>query len=205
MTLDEYVTARAAEETAKRPQTSRRGRATNERGLVILPPIEVFGDGFRLVGGGIDPQELRLALLFWDKLDYPSNNLIEIAPGPDADFLIDVGGMKRTHVAMGGSYSGGDVVRAPLIRAFQLLDEAEPGTWSIATGERSISFVDDELREGRGALVTLHRAIPVPDKDVPLAEVWISNRSAARSCWPYGIISRAFIAGSRMLRMERWR
>ena len=142
-----------------------------KRGLVVSPPIEVFRDGFRVGRGGIDPQELRVALLFWDKLDCPTNNLVEIAPGPEADFLIRTGVMQRTRVQMGGSIAGGEVFRTPLVGVFQMLDQAEPGTWSIATGERSISFVDDEVREGRGALVTLHRALPVPDKDVPLDDI----------------------------------
>ena len=51
------------------------------------------------------------------------------------------------------------------------MDEREPGVWSLATGERSIVFADRDLETGRGALVRLHKAIPVPDKDVPLQDV----------------------------------
>jgi Family of unknown function (DUF6236) len=50
-------------------------------------------------------------------------------------------------------------------------DEREPGKWSLATGEGSISFPESDLEVGRGALVRLHRAIPVPDKDVPLRDI----------------------------------
>ena len=118
----------------------------------------------------LDAQELRFSLLFWDKLDCPTNNIMEVPPGPDADYLIKAGVMKRTRIEL-ESASGGDVLRIPLVRAFAMLDEREPGTWSVATGERSISFLDSELQTGRGALVSLHRAIPVPDKDVPLDDI----------------------------------
>jgi hypothetical protein len=57
------------------------------------------------------------------------------------------------------------------IRAFELRDEQQPGTWSLAQGERSISFFDEQLDVGRGALVRLHHVIPVPDKEVPFADV----------------------------------
>jgi hypothetical protein len=57
------------------------------------------------------------------------------------------------------------------ITAFRMLDEREPGTWSLAAGENSISFPPEDLDVGRGALVTIHRAIPVPDKDVPLQDI----------------------------------
>lgn len=172
MTLQDYVATRSAEKAAKRARVIQKAPARQrKRGLVISPPIVVFQDGFQIDSAELDPQELRFSLLFWDKLDYPSNNLIEVEPGRDADFLIKAGVLKRTRVAMEGSFSGGDIVRLPLIRAFNILDEAEPATWSVATGDRSISFLDSELQTGRGALVSLHRAIPVPDKDVPLEDV----------------------------------
>lgn len=170
MTLDEYIAARVAGENAKRPSTARRASTNEERGLVISAPIEVSSTGLRIKNTNLDPQELRFSLLFWDKLDYPSNNLIEVSPGPEADFLVSAGVLNRTHVNI-TSASGGDILRLPLIRAFQILSEKEPGAWSVATGERSISFLDSELSDGRGALVGLHRAIPVPDKAVPLEDV----------------------------------
>lgn len=140
------------------------------RGLVVSPPITVSANGFRLEQARLDPQELRFALLFWDKLDFPENNLIGIGLDPDAEFLVHAGVLKRTRVVLYGSW-GADCYRHAHVQAFTQLDEAEPGVWSLATGERSISFVDHDLEAGRGALVNLHRALPVPDKDVHLQDV----------------------------------
>ena len=181
MTLNEYVASRADEEAAKRRPEPKRAQAKNVRGLVISPPIDVTSNrDFTVKSSALDPQEVRFSLLFWDKLDYPSNNLIEIRPGPDADFLIKAGVLQRTRVQMKGSFGGSDVLRLPLLRAFEMLDQKEPATWSVATGERSISFLDSELQAGRGALVSLHRAIPVPDKDVPLDDI-LKFRAKRRS------------------------
>ena len=55
--------------------------------------------------------------------------------------------------------------------AFQDLDQKEPGKWSIAQGESSLWLKDGFLEAGSGYSLELHRAIPVPDKDVPLAEI----------------------------------
>jgi hypothetical protein len=170
LTLDQFIAARVAEEAARRRPEPKRQQAKNARGLVIYPPMKVTATGAKF-GTHLDAQELRFALLFWDKLDYPSNNLVYAAPDPNAEFLIRAGVLQRTHAQMVGEFSGGDVFRLPFLRALEMLDEKEPATWSVATGERSISFLDSELQSGRGALVSLHRAIPVPDQDVPLDDI----------------------------------
>lgn len=41
----------------------------------------------------------------------------------------------------------------------------------LATGANSVSFPEADLDLGRGVIVSLHRAIPVPDKDVPIQDV----------------------------------
>jgi len=138
---------------------------------VISPPVEHSAGQLLIKTSELDPQELRFSLLFWDKLDYPSNNLIGMPAGRDAEFLEAAGILTRTHVTIRGGGDMADLYRQAHIDAFTRLDSAEPGTWSIATGERSISFLDNELAVGRGALVTIHRAIPVPDKAVHLQEL----------------------------------
>lgn len=58
-----------------------------------------------------------------------------------------------------------------ILRAFRTLDAAEPATWTLATGERCLTLDDSEMDTGRGILFRLHRALPVPDKDVPLDDI----------------------------------
>src|SRR5436305_3766783 len=113
------------------------------RGLVISVPLVISGRSLHLKINQLDPQELRFSLLFWDKLDYPMNNGIMLAAGPDAQFLEQAGILTRTMVPM----APGDMAegfRQCHLRAFEALDRKEPGCWSIATGERSISFLDHE-------------------------------------------------------------
>jgi hypothetical protein len=45
------------------------------RGLVISRPIHI-SEGGLTAGGPLDLQELRFALLFWDKLNFPFNNSV---------------------------------------------------------------------------------------------------------------------------------
>lgn len=57
------------------------------------------------------------------------------------------------------------------VKAFVDLETREPGLWSLAQGENSLLLRDQMLEPNAGALLELQRAIPIPDKDVPLNEV----------------------------------
>jgi hypothetical protein len=145
----------------------------DKRGLVVSVPIEVSGDTLDIAGGGLDRQELHFSLLFWDKLDFPTSNMFAIRLDPDSQFLADSGILQRTsvRVEVAGSASIPAWYVAAHVGAFRILDNLEPGVWSLATGERSISFPSGELEPNRGALVKLHQAIPIPDKQVPLQDI----------------------------------
>lgn len=140
------------------------------RGLVVSPPIQIVGDGVFIESTTLDPQEVRSNLLFWDKLDYPTARIIHINLGLDEQFLESSGVLQRTAVAVPNG-SIGNILRAAHVEGFRQLDEDQPGQWSIATGERSLSFASHDIEEGRGALVKLYNAVPVPDQEVALADI----------------------------------
>lgn len=152
----------------------------NQRGLVISCPITISGTSFHLKTTALDPQELRFALLFWDKLDFPTNNLISIGLDQDAQFLASAGILKRTKVQVLGSGDMAQAFAQAHVHAYRTLDEQEPGVWSLGTGENAVSFPDADVEPGRGALIRLYQAIPVPDKDVPFQDIleFRSKRSA---------------------------
>ncbi|MFK8252862.1 DUF6236 family protein [Ancylobacter terrae] len=141
------------------------------RGLVVSPPIESTGTILKLKSGVLDPQALRSSLLFWDRLDFPDQRLIKFGLNSDAEFLASAGVLKRTEVKISGSGDFAAAVRDAQVAAFRYLDKENPGRWSLATGEPFFSFGDESLEPGRGALVRLYGAVPVPDKDVPLQDI----------------------------------
>lgn len=149
------------------------------RGLIVSTPI-VFSDGgsFSLSAGGFSPQDLRLWLLFWDKLDFPKGESIVLGGGAEEDFLIDRGIMQRTklrddsiHITTGREdpYSQ-EFVRShlDLLRDLNLSDK---GGWALDISERGLHLPARELVEDKGFLVELTNALPVPDVDVPLEDV----------------------------------
>lgn len=148
-----------------------KGDVDRPRGIVVSSPINLDGAGFTLHGGGLDAQALRHWLLFWDELAWPTSNLVHVAGGPDETFLEEVGVLSRPRMLMSGAFSGADVMALPHLAAFKRLDNEAPGKWCLATGASSFNWAQMPLTETNAAVLELYRAIPVPNDDVPLAEV----------------------------------
>lgn len=161
-----------AEETSFRTNVSMAQANLNkdERGLIISVPMQLKGDQFSCKGM-LDKQELRFSLLLWDKLDWPDNFVISIEGGPDEEFLKQEGILVRSVASFSGGGSGAEIVRDAFLSTFRERDNSQPGHWSLARGERSISFDTSEMEQGRGILFNLHKAIPVPSKDVPFQDI----------------------------------
>jgi hypothetical protein len=148
------------------------GRASNVqsyRGLIVSPPIEVEGTHLLAKSSNLDPQELRFALLFWDKLVWPSSRAIHFASGPDELFLESAKILERPEYTFNGDVAQG-IVKGQY-QAFKEREQAEPGVWALSHGENSFLWKDGLADQDTGALVELHRAIPIPTTDVPLAEI----------------------------------
>lgn len=143
----------------------------SRRGLVISNPMAVTYNGLHIKNTNLDRQELRANLLFWDVLDFPKNNLLGIGPDDDTAFLISAGVIQQTTISLNGSFEMGQAALTTYLNAFRYRESQEPGAWSISTGENSLNFPSDQVDDGRGVLVKLFHAIPVPDKEVPLADI----------------------------------
>lgn len=144
------------------------------KGIVVSHPVKVEKDGsFYGAGGGVDPVELRRAVLFWDRINKPTNNIISFGESKDEEFLKECGLLDELRVQVGQASGPAGLLYAHLhLSAFKHLEEMEPGLWSLSEGENSFNFSGYEgFEQGRGALVELHRAIPLPTADVPLSDL----------------------------------
>lgn len=144
---------------------------STERGLVISPPVKLESGHFYLRSSDLDPLQLRANLLLWDRLAFPDNNFISLGEGPDSKFLMAEGILFRPQARISG---GGDAATAFLkahLASFSFLDRKEPGRWSLARGEDSISFAEEQMETQRGLLLQFYDAIPIPDREVPIEAV----------------------------------
>jgi|JI10StandDraft_1071094.scaffolds.fasta_scaffold327891_2 hypothetical protein len=151
------------------PNFGRVPKDVGQRGLVVSPPIEIEGTRLLAKSSNLDPQELRFALLFWDKLVWPSSRAIHFASGPDELFLEGAKILSRPEYTFYGD--GAQGIARSQFEAYQDLEKSEPGVWALSQGENSFLFKDGNAVEGQGSLIELHRAIPIPKHDVPLAEI----------------------------------
>jgi hypothetical protein len=157
--------------------------AKDERGIIVSPPVEITPPNNVFIRStAMDPQELRMALLMWDRLDWPSNNGIHL-DDPSTSFLVAEGVLTRSSVRFGGGGEGADFLIKAQLAVFEEYERTMPGKWAVARGINSLSvFEKDGVYEERALLVDLHRAIPVPDKDVPYPDV-LEFRHKRRDEW----------------------
>lgn len=151
------------------PNFGRVPKDASYRGLVVSPPIEIEGTRLHAKSSNLDPQELRFALLFWDRLVWPSSRAIYFASGPDETFLEEAGVLSRPEYTVYGDGATG--IARGQVQAFLDLEQSQPGAWALSQGENSFLWRDGLADAGKGSLVELHRAIPVPKQEVPLAEI----------------------------------
>src|SRR3954470_21022519 len=100
------------------------------RGLILSSKIEPYENGLS-IQGGIDPQQLRYALLFWDKLVWPTNNMIHAGGDQDTDFLQTANILERPLYR----FPGGLVTAEPFVRSqleeFRKRDDSGKGIWDL--------------------------------------------------------------------------
>lgn len=146
------------------------------RGLVVAPKIRAINDRLIIDSSGIDPHELRLATLFWDRLVWPQNSIVGIEGGCDEKFLEQEGFIDRPVYSFAEFNSGEVIDMARLMKksyaqAFSDADVVNPGAWAFSHQANSFVIDDEIVGNGKSVVVKLFNCIPVPDRDVPLAEV----------------------------------
>lgn len=146
-----------------------------ERGIVITPNYNILNGGHGLqINGPVEPTNLRQYLLFWDKIDYPTNNMIHYGAGDDLDFLIQEGVAKSTSVhfrELRGDQNGLLFLAAQMATYEENNKNAEQ-EWSIAQPTDHL-LIPQQYAKIQGCLeFELYNAIHVPTGDVPLPEVY---------------------------------
>ena len=143
----------------------------NKRGIVLSPPFELLPTGGIRLGGGIEPLDIRKYLLYWDEIDYATNNLIHIEGGNDIKFLEECKVLKRSRINFYGTYttSEGRIFIEAQQAAFEANEKNEPGCWSLAQLSTSPYYVNSQSKECLE--FELFKCLPVPQHDVPLNDI----------------------------------
>lgn len=145
----------------------------NTRGIVITPRFDFDGQTLHFPGlVGIDSISLREYLLYWDKIDFPDNNVISIGSSSDVQFLMNAGVLTRTDVRLVNFRENiGYCYIYAQVEALRIKSRDEPGQWSLAQAGNYL-FIPPELsRETRSIEIELYNVLPVPSEDVSLEDI----------------------------------
>lgn len=142
------------------------------RGIVLSSPVHITEGRLASRGGQLDAHELRFALLFWDRIAWPHNPIIDYQGNSESHFLEQEGVLIRPRCRP----QSGPVEKVfadAHIGAFLELESQERGCWSLSEGERTFlnELPTDLLVRDRGIAVELYRSIPIPTADVPLEDI----------------------------------
>ena len=117
------------------------------------------------LNGGINPLRLRQYLLYWDKIDYPSNNIVYIKLSEEEKYLETVGILQRTHVNF---YSDGfisvnpDIFINAQLHASEKDNQNQGEIWSLTQNNCEL-YLPDEMKTSENVLqFELHNCLPVP-------------------------------------------
>jgi hypothetical protein len=174
------------------------GRALKqgERGLVISSPVILDPTSNRLEirGGGPDAEELRAGMLFWDRLDWPTNSLFHMAHPDEYEFLINEGVLTRSRAEISGGGAIADAIFDAARNTFAALDARDQGRWTTSRSASSLTIIGDSAAAEQGLNLRLYQAIPVPAGEVPFADVldFRSKRQAELKALR-GTIDEAFL------------
>ena len=144
-----------------------------ERGVIITPNYKVLDGGGLHLEGNVDPINLRKYLLFWDKIDYPVNNMVHVDGGIDIQLLIKEGIATSTEISFQKmeAHENGFIFLASQMIAFEKNNKSKDKEWSIAQPTQNL-IIPQEYSKRQGCLTfELYDAVQVPTADVPLQEI----------------------------------
>jgi hypothetical protein len=107
-----------------------------ERGIIIIPEFTIEGNILK-IRREFSQISLRHYLLYWDKLDWPENNIVPMKDeGPDIKYLKSVGILERTKSSASLYYKNyADMVRDMQLGASLIV---QPGSWPLTQDLRKL-------------------------------------------------------------------
>lgn len=142
----------------------------------IIADCRFSGDSRSLsISTGIDPMRLRQYLLYWDKIDYPINNIIHIGFTPEEEYLQDIGVLQRSQFQI---ITGTDGIRinpeifiACQLRALEINNQNKDEIWSIGQNSENLILPSEKCVLTDTAQLQLYNCIPAPSENTPFDDI----------------------------------
>ncbi|MBY0354386.1 MAG: hypothetical protein K2Q12_01500 [Rickettsiales bacterium] len=157
-----------------------------QRGIVIGGVIEpqLTSDGAaRFTSHNLSPTLIRTALLYWDKVDIPRNNLVYIRLDNEVENLIKDGLILSTTQTLEDMFEGHsgelrlggeDLINMSLNHIYKTLidhNKKEAGLWAFIQQSSEIVIPDGLAVPTRQTIIELYNLLPQPSDSVPLDKI----------------------------------
>lgn len=166
-----WTTDRSLQSTRDVTVSAGKDLGENELGAVWpIMPAEAFPKegGLFFNDFPIPHEEIRSALLFFDKFDVPDQNFSSGLEWCSAEFR-RVGVLTPSRVMAQNQEDA--ILRYAPASAFEARDKIEPGRWTLARPAQALGFPESLLTTERAAALTIQNALPVFARDVDLNDV----------------------------------
>lgn len=147
------------------------------RGIIITSQFGSHTDGKSMwIKGGIHATQLRQHLLYFDKIDWPRNNIIAFGDeDEEIELLQKENILNRTQINL-ASFStenyGADKLKSAIqIVTFLQRNKSENEEWAIAQPTQRIILPDDLSIEQKTVEISLYKCLPTPKADTKIEEI----------------------------------
>jgi hypothetical protein len=145
------------------------------RGVIAsASAITISGDSAQF-GNPLSAEQVRYYTLYWDRIVIPANNFVyQIIP--DEEILIATGVIERPTIELGTCYGGAQIGQASLEAQAQvarkLIQNDHNTDWVLHQFGNNLIVPISEQEERNSLRFELISQLPVPNKDVPIVEVF---------------------------------
>lgn len=143
-----------------------------ERGIILGPDakIDVASNSIHMITSEPNAGLLRHALLYWDKIDFPQNNIIRVESS-DIEFLKQAGVAQTTQIRVDMSGEMATLYVAAQFAAFHQLNNNNPNMWTLGQHTKEFSGLSSEITKAQLAEIEINGVLPTPPDDTPLADI----------------------------------
>ena len=143
-----------------------------KRGVVITGGnIRSMSDGLE-ESPGIASLDLRFYLMYFDMIDRPTNNVINVRPSADEQYLASCGVLTHTRVIFTGSFTfGAEIMITAHEKAHAIRSSAQGELWT--KGLSGVQFIQPNPEQAVKTVIemSLYQALPCAAEDVPFDEI----------------------------------
>ena len=144
------------------------------RGVVVISDYNVVGNSLTIKNcGQINPMLLRKSLLYWDRIDFPTNNLIYMESSSDVKYLEEINLLQRSHINVisDGPIKFEEGFVKSQIAAVIKNNQNKNEKWSLAQNEGINLSNYTDCSKINSLEIDLYKSIPVPTAENSIDDI----------------------------------